>query len=545
MAAANNPVMQCLDHLRDRWLEAGEDPQWRVLVWRVPDNATRLLEAFFAAQQQPETASTPDLFLRFDAPFETGFGYSRALKDALLLGYAEGRDDLDNQDIPIDWNGAFEQHPDTPVGFLALLDSFARHHREHLRHVAAVLMPESTASAASMIDWLDAALQSPIPEQLRLVVADTQSHPRWQALVERHPRHLRLIETPIDLFDVARATAAQSGAGHGSGPAATYRQLLADCMRLLDCGTAAQVAQRADRALQLAEREQWPDQQVVMHMLVAGAYLKEQAYREAIVRYRCARKCAQAAQAQGHPAGSELVMQSWFGEASALVAAKQLELAAKAYVDAAQAAKAVPNALFVIEGYRMAGQCLAQDRQTEPAREHYMLGLAEARGLDSATRAVTTFPLLLQDLLKLQDTPRAERIARTAASYKTALERSRSEAEAQAAKLGDAPLHAELEQVDARMLARWEASYTRLIDEREKLIGGGDIFFRKVVSVARELLHPGWNGLPEVRHPLDKALPEWSDPPAFLALPGGDDLHETPLVPVPDAPSSIPIEDVA
>ena len=67
--------------------------------------------------------------------------------------------------------------------------------------------------------------------------------------------------------------------------------------------------------------------------------------------------------------------------------------------------------------------------------------------------------------------------------------------------------------------------------EREQLIAGGDSFFRKVVSVGRELLHPGWNGLPDVRHPQAKSMTEWSEPPGYLSLPDGDYLPQPPLDP--------------
>ena len=51
-----------------------------------------------------------------------------------------------------------------------------------------------------------------------------------------------------------------------------------------------------------------------------------------------------------------------------------------------------------------------------------------------------------------------------------------------------------------------------------------NVFFRKVVALGRDYLHPAWNGVPEVEHPLDKELPEWSQPPQFAQLPEPGDL---------------------
>lgn len=530
MNATKNPVEKAIDTLCGHWLETSADPAARLIVWRVPGNALGLLSAFIEAQQRPETAGTPDLFVQFTSGFDTGYRYSRALKSELLDGYLRSRDTLTELDLKVDWNGPFETRPDTAAGFLDLLDSFTRHHGEYLRYSAAVLWPEHVGSNAALEQWLEQALAAPVPERLRLLLVDTMAHPTWQPLIERHATQARLIEAPLDLFDIARATAAQSGAGGPPGTTA-YRQLLTDVMSLLDKRSAAQTARRADRALAIAERQQWPDQQAVLHMAVAGAHMKEKQYGEAVLRYRRARECALGAKAQPHPAADDLLMQGWFGEAGALLAAKQPEHAAQAYAEAAQVASGMPNPLFAIEGRRMAGHCSAQAHQRESALQHYLQGVAAARDMAPADRALTTFPLLLQDMLQWQDPKRATQLAKCADGYQQAVAGAHAHAERHATKLGEAPTPAALDAIDSELLKQCESAFARLVKEREQLIGGSDMFFRKTVAVGRELLHPGWNGLPDVRHPLDKPVAEWNEPPGFLPLPDGRDLAETPLSP--------------
>ncbi|MFD0738594.1 hypothetical protein ACFQZQ_04745 [Lysobacter koreensis] len=521
MSASNNPVMKRVEAMREAWMQATESPDVRLLVWRIPANADRMFAAFVEAQQHPGDWNTPDFFLRLDAPFETGFGYSRALKQELERGYFDSIDAFKEQGIAADWIGVHDTQPDSAAGFVAQLASFAQHHGKHLRHVAAVLMPASVVSDAALEAWLDAALRAPVPPSLRLVLVDDAQACRWQALVERHGALARVIEAPIDLFDIARETAAQAG---GAGPTTAYRQMLTDVMTLLERGSAAQTAARAEKALVLAQREQWPDQQVVLHMAVAGAHLKEQQHAEAIGRYRRARDCALQAELARHPAAGSLVMQSWFGEAGAWLVARQPSRAAQAYVHGAEAARRVPNAMFVIEGYRMAGFCLAQDRHVEGAREHLLRALQEAKAVAPAERAMTTLPLVLQDLLRLQDAPRTERLERCASDYQAATAQAHGHAEQQAGKLGDRPAPAALERIEADLLEALERCFARFGHERERLVAGGDEFFRKVVAVGRDFLHPAWNGLPEVKHPLDKELPEWRQPPQFALLPDPDPL---------------------
>lgn len=546
MNAAKNPVEKAIDTLLGQWLETSADPAMRLAVWRVPGNALSLVSAFIEAQQQPETAGTPDLFVQFPTCFETGYRYSRALKDELLDGYLRSRDTLTDLALKVDWDGPFENHPDTAAGFLGLLDSFSRHHGEHLRCSVAVLWPEQVSSGTALEQWLEQALAAPVPERVRLVLVDSVARPTWQGLVDKHAAQARLFEAPLDMFDIARATAAQSGAGGPPGTTA-YRQMLTDVMSLLDKSSAAQTSRRADRALAIAERQAWPDQQVVLHLAVAGAYLKEKRHGEAVLRYRRARECALVAAAQQHPAANDLLMQGWFGEAGALLAAKQPEHAAQAYAEAAQVAASIPNPLFAIEGRRMAGHCLAQAHQREPALQHYLQGVSAARDMAPPDRAMTTFPLLLQNLLQLQDPRRATQLATRADDYRKAVTDAHARAEHRAAKLGGAPARETLDAIDAELLEQCESAFARLVKEREQLIAGGDMFFRKTVAVGRELLHPGWNGMPDVRHPQDKPVAEWSEPPGFLPLPDGHDLAETPLLPAMETPDAAepPLENHA
>ncbi|AIY42717.1 hypothetical protein LT85_3559 [Collimonas arenae] len=520
---AKNPVEKRVDTLRDLWLENTQDPRVRILVWRIPANADRMLQAFFEMQQHPGDWTTPDLFLRFDVAFDTGFGYSRALRQSLAENYIDSKDSLREQGVTADWSVAQVVQHDSASGTMAMLASFAQYHKAqlaHLRYVAAVLAPHPVSSQSAWEAWLDAALRSSAlasdDASVRLTLVDTMSDQRWQALAQRHGDRVRVVEAPIDMFDIARETVAQSG---GTGPTVAYRQLLTDVITLVEKGSATQTSARAEKAMQIAQREQWPDQQVVLHMAVAGAFLKEKNFADAIKRYRDARACATQAEQSKHPMGADLIMQTWFGEAGVWLVAKEPERAAQAYRSAAEQAQRVPNPMFEIEGFRMAGYCYAQNGQQQQAREHGALALRAAKVISPAERPLTTMPLVLQGLLRVQDPARTAKLERSAADYQAAVAAAHLQAEQQAAKLGERPQASDLEKIENAMHASFESSFQRQRQEREHLIAGGDEFFRKVVALARELLNPLWNGLPEVKHPLDKDVPEWSEPPQFTKLP--------------------------
>ncbi|MGB7193531.1 MAG: hypothetical protein WBD81_08740 [Collimonas pratensis] len=542
---AKNPVEKRVATLRDLWLEHTQDPRMRVLVWRIPANADRMLQAFFEIQQHPGDWTTQDLFLRFNAAFDTGFGYSRALRQALAESYIDSKDSLREQGVSTDWSLAQVPQHDSAAGVMATLASFSRYHQaqvQHLRYVAAVLAPHPVTSQEAWEAWLDAALRSSSltadDAGVRLVLVDTSTDQRWQALALRHGDRVSVVEAPIDMFDIARETVAQAG---GAGPTVAYRQLLTDVITLVEKGSAAQTAARAEKAMQIAQREQWPDQQVVLQMAVAGAYLKEKNYADAIKRYRDARECATQAEQNKHPMGADLIMQTWFGEAGVWLVAKEPERAAQAYRSAAEQAQRVPNPMFEIEGFRMAAYCYAQNGQLQPARDHGALALRAAKAVSPAERPLTTMPLALHDLLRVQDPARTAKLERCATDYQAAIAAAHLQAEQQASKLGERPQSSDLEKIENAMHARFESSFQRQRQEREQLIAGGDEYFRKVVALARELLNPLWNGLPEVKHPLDKDVPQWSEPPQFTKLPDSSGVIDGPLAAHPNAHAAEPL----
>lgn len=542
---SKSPVEKRLEQLRDLWLEASENASLRLAIWRAPDNARRMLSAFFEAQQHPGEWNTPDAFLRLDVPFETSWDYSRALKRTLVTGFEENRQTLKDQGIEPDWPAASQQQADTAAGFMTLLNSFAEHYRDHWRHVVVVLEPERVTSAEAFEAWLGAALGAPAMREpqarVRIALVDTNEHPAWQALAGRHMNAARVIDAPVDMFDIARATAAQSG---GSGPQVAHRLALTDVMTSLEKGSAAQTSLRADKAMKVCEAERWHDQQVVLHMAVAGAHLKEKQQGDAIKRYRLARECATRAEAAQHPAGGTLVLQTWFGEAGAWLSAGQYAQAAQAYKQAVEAARRIPNVLFVMEGLRMAAYCYAKDGQRQAALDHGLQAIGEAKPLSAEDRAATTFPLLLQDLLRLQDASRTEKIERAATRYQDSVAVTHKDMEAKASQLGPNPSPQELTKLDLLLEAKLEAVFAKLCEEREALIARGDVFFRKLVAVGRDFLHPGWNGLPEVKHPLDKDMAEWSSPPPFGVLPDASELTD-PSAPARSAPLPAPAESAA
>ena len=267
--------------------------------------------------------------------------------------------------------------------------------------------PASVSNAAHFAGWLARTLDAGVPERLRLLALDSLEAPRLADMQPANPVLLRRETLALDATAVATETFAQE---RTVGPAGVFRNMLMALVALVEKGSADQVQLKAADALAFAEGQGWKDQQAVVTMLVAGALLKEQRHDDAVAAYQGARATAAAAEQEGHPAGSAMVLQTWFGEAGVELAAGRVPEAAAAYDNAAVVAQAARNMILAIEAFRMAAFCHARLGERDVALERGDQALAVGERLKPEVRGMTTLPLAATDLLRVLDEDKAKEI---------------------------------------------------------------------------------------------------------------------------------------
>lgn len=502
MSTAKNPTEKVMSELELSWLTASENARARLFIWRVPAGGEALLDGFIALQQHPQGRSLPDLFLGLNTPFETGYGYSDALSREFVEHY-EATPDVAEWDaepyLPCYSAGQLRQ----------LLQRFAEQFAEDLRYLVLVLKPSAVSDETALLRWLNSWLEAGA-EAPRLLLIDTVEQPLWQPLYDANPRHVQLIEDEVDGMKVMHQTAQQQT--DADGDRLLFRRYLADAMLLLEKGSAAQVDARGSLALNIAKRRGWADQQAMMHNLIAGGWLKGRDAAQAVTHYRQAQTVA--AEVPAPALQGQLRTQSTFGEAGAWFSTKDYMQAAKCYRRAAKEALAIPHPVFEIEGWRMSGFCLWLAGHRPTAMEEYAHALQAGEKVPLAERNHTTLPLALQDLLRMHDKRRTEALEACAARWQREKQRLIQQAEA---SLPTEPACQQVKQTDSRLQLQLEATFTLIREERESLIRHGDDSFRRVIRLAREKLHPHWNGLPEIAHPFDAPPGEWQSLPASLS----------------------------
>jgi hypothetical protein len=396
---ALNAVERRLALLCEDWLAFRADPSLRLLVWQVPDDALRLVQCFVQAQKHDLAYSSRDLFIALDAPFEHSLQYARDLKEQLWGQYQASAKDWSAQGLAPNWNFDPQAVPDTATAVMAALKSLGSGHHTAIGHLAAVLMPGEVAHADYWGEWLLRALQSGLPERLRLVVIDSLDHPRLERLTPQRDARIRVQRPAVHGLAMAQETFAQEPT---VGPAGTFRQMLMGVMSLIEHGSLAQVQAQAATALAFARQQNWSDQQVVLRMLTAGALLKDAQHAAAAQEYQTAREAAVQAQETDHPAGAKLVVQTWFGEAGARLAAGDDAAAAACYDAAAVAAAPDPNPLMTLEALRMSAFCHARSNDLATAMDRGRQALAQGARLQPQARSWSTLPLAALELLRVQ-----------------------------------------------------------------------------------------------------------------------------------------------
>jgi hypothetical protein len=442
--------------------------------------------------QKHETEySTRDLFIVFDAPFESSIQYSRALKEALAGQYEASRDELAQQGIAADWTFVPGQAPHSARGFVESLRSFGSRYHTIIGHLVAVFAPTNVDPDAqdAFADWLARALDSALPERLRLAVVDSIETPRVEKLLaSNHP--LVHVDSPeIDALQTAQETFAQEAA---VGPAGVFRNLLMGLVTLADRASADQVKAKAMDAVAFARKQGWADQEVVIAVLLSGVLLKEQRFDEALTVNAHARETAQQAAAAGHPAGRQLMLQTWFGEAGTHLAAGDAQQAADAYREAAIVAHSVPNLVLAIEALRMEAFCRARAGSTEAAVETGRAVLKVGTRLKPDARPMTTLPIAALDLLRVLDPARVT-LMEDIKSRLTARElEARQAAERRAAELEGTQDAAAFAQAEADRAAGVEAARLDAAGELHRVVSAADARFTEAFATGQSLFGGGW-----------------------------------------------------
>ncbi|WP_321872352.1 hypothetical protein [Burkholderia ubonensis] len=360
-----NPVERRFMDAHTDWMRFAKDKAARLMIWQTDETDAQLVQLYFQVQDEMSCAVRT-----MRASFVNESSYAKVLTDELIAFYDSRRDASNAQGLRADWQAPRNDGANPVLYLLMVADSLMRHHPDIFPALVFVLEPAQVRDEAAWSRWLDGLLSAiaaapTLGERVRIVVPRTDVAP-LAGLLQRHQDAVRVVQGKYSMASVPRELLAESGERGANGE---FRRLFVMLTETIEGGNRARLEELRMAALKVAEREQWFDQCVVVHLIAGAAYLKWRDRERAIDAYRSAADSGRRAVDAGHPAGHKLVANGLFGEASVHLTHKDYAHSAYCYERAATSTTTARDALMTVEAWRMSAVCWERAGEREHALE--------------------------------------------------------------------------------------------------------------------------------------------------------------------------------
>ncbi len=404
-----NPIQQELEKLDDQW-EDFTSSKLPLFRWYFSADDIQLGLTFIKVKEQLDEKN-PELFIHLHSEFFESDAFGRALADEMNQMIEAGIADAELEETQEKAPPA-TIHPwqkptlDNSInGFNCIfrsckhaLDSFGN----YVHNIVLVITPARVHNADEYTRWwascCDIHARYHWPENLKLVVFDTEKNSTLAALAHNNPTHFHSVDAPVDMDAAMNAVLREVDDG---SPTAKFRQLTVDLQKAVGKRDKPALEKLAAAAIALAEQQRWFDMWVVTLLTRAAGYLSLQTYEPALSDYRNAQLIAAQGAQENVPGCNKLQLQSMICEGTCLFSAERFSEAASAYAKGAQVAEQQEDAMLILEGWRMASFSMERLKEKQSAWEYAMKALEAGRKMDPEARVQSTLPFVGQALLRL------------------------------------------------------------------------------------------------------------------------------------------------
>ncbi|MBY4799621.1 tetratricopeptide repeat protein [Burkholderia cepacia] len=387
-----NPVERRFMDAHADWMSFAKDKAARLMVWQTDETDSELVRLYFQVQDETSCAVRT-----MRASFVDESGYAKALTDELVAFYDSRREGSDAQGVRANWQPPFDDGKNPLLYLFAVADSLMQHHPDVFPAMVFVLEPAKVRDDAAWVRWMDdvlsiIAIAPQLAERVRFVVPRIEIAP-FAVLMQRHRAAVRVVQGKYSMASVPRELLAESGE---RGPSGEFRRHFVMLTEMIEGGSPARLEELRAAALGVAEREEWFDQCVVVHLIAGAAYLKWRDRERAIEAYRSAVSSGMRAVEAGHPAGHKLVANGLFGEASVHLTHGDYAHSAYCYERAVASTTAAKDGLMTVEAWRMSAVCWARAGERDHALEAGFNALDAGLMIDEPMRANSNLPMVVE-----------------------------------------------------------------------------------------------------------------------------------------------------
>lgn len=386
--------------MRAQWADFLARPAARLLVWRVADDESRMVDAFIELGNDERAGDAPEIFVPLRVPFVDPDRHGFALRDALIAGITEGEASPDpdpDPDAGDPWTPPPLARGEGDVAALvACCTSLVDHQEGALDRLVLVLASEGATDLAAFQLWLQ-RLAHRAPGSLRVLVLDTGEAPSFDALVAGEPD--RVVSRALDLAMWTAMEEISAEAGGLDTPGGRFRHLMVKIGRAASANDHARAEALGAEAIAVMPEER--SLVAAVYLTLGSMQLGASRHPEAIARFRKAEEAALAAEAAGDPAGRPLAVQTAVAVGSALIAGSAWEPAAEAFERAAARARIAGDLPLHVDCKRLVSFALEQAGSVDRAWIAGTEALAAGEALTAEQRLYSTLRYVGEGLLRL------------------------------------------------------------------------------------------------------------------------------------------------
>lgn len=404
-----NPIQQELEKLDEQW-EDFTSSKLPLFRWYFSPDDIQLGLTFVKVKERLDEKN-PELFIHLHSEFDEPDSFGRALaeemnqmiEDGIIdAGLEEAQDNVPPTTIH-QW--AKPSLTDCTSGFNCIFRSCTQalaSFGDYVHNLVLVITPARIKHHQQYTQWwsecCDIHARYHWPQNLKLVVFDTDKNSALAALAQAQPTHIYTIAAPVDMNAAIQAVLREVDDG---SPNAKFRQHTVDLQNAVGKQDKAAIASLAAAAITLAEQHHWLDMWAVTLLTRAAGYLSLQDYDLALQDYRAAQHISAQGEKEDVPGCNKLHLQSIICEGTCLFSAERFHEAATAYAKGAQLAEQQNDFMLTLEGWRMASFSMERIKEKKPAWDFAIKAVEAGRKMDEAQRQQSTLPFLGQALLRL------------------------------------------------------------------------------------------------------------------------------------------------
>jgi hypothetical protein len=391
-----NPVERRLVKAHDDWDSFARSSDSALLYWSSSDEDSALIETFLQTQQSLTSA-----FMRLSSPFALSKDFGFALASEIVDFYDAHREGSIAGGIDANWRAPAIGRLAGHEYMLAVMQSLMKAHPDIFPAMVIVLEPSGVADTKAFERWLDMLLSAFLVVRaasapVRFVIHGTDIAPLpW--LTARRPADVKIVRGVYHMQSISRELIADSGE---RGPSGQFRRVLVELSETLSRNDPGRFKLLEKTALDIAGKENWFDQAVVVHLIAGATWLRWNDPVAALASYRMGTQAAMHAVETGHQSGRKLAVNALFGEASVHLMGNQHRQAANSYAQAAALAEADKDGLLAVEAWRMHAYCLDKLRRDDDALESDFRALNAGMLIAEPLRANSNLQMVVQSLMK-------------------------------------------------------------------------------------------------------------------------------------------------